>query len=289
MVEELYGLALQDFTAVRNDRAKQARAAGDRELATQIHALRKPTVAAWSLNQLVRAARGEIDALLQLGGELREVMADLGADELRELTRQRHQLVFALVQEARSLGLTRGQPLSEEAASAVRETLEATLSDSVSAEEVAAGRLSDALRVSGFGGSGVVAPPAKRSTRARSHAAGTGGTVTDIDAKRQQRDAREQRELAERAVDTAAEAVERAQAVAKLTESRLKTAREQQKTASEAVEQLRATLDEALTELQDEDRTLEVIAQEKQAAEAKLQVAKFGLTEARSLLQSMST
>ncbi|MEJ7742981.1 MAG: hypothetical protein WKF73_10745 [Nocardioidaceae bacterium] len=88
----------------------------------------KPTVAAWLTNQLVRVHREEVDALLELGADLREVMADLSGDELRELTRQRHQLVLSLVQQARSLGRSLGQPISEGVTSSVRETLEATLS-----------------------------------------------------------------------------------------------------------------------------------------------------------------
>nr|MBA2444472.1 hypothetical protein [Nocardioidaceae bacterium] len=127
--DELYGLPLEEFTSARNERVKRARADGDREVATELQGLRKPSVAAWLTNQLVRAHRDEIDALLELGGELREVMADLSGDELRELTKQRRQLVYALVQQARSLGSARGQRVTEDVAAFVKETLEATLSD----------------------------------------------------------------------------------------------------------------------------------------------------------------
>ncbi|MFV0138119.1 hypothetical protein ACLGIH_34035 [Streptomyces sp. HMX87] len=52
--DELYGLRPGDFTAARNERAKAARSAGDRELAEQIRRLRRPTLAAWAGNLLVR-------------------------------------------------------------------------------------------------------------------------------------------------------------------------------------------------------------------------------------------
>ncbi|MEJ7743055.1 MAG: hypothetical protein WKF73_11155 [Nocardioidaceae bacterium] len=96
VVDELYGLPLKEFTAARKERAKAARAEGNPELSAVIQALDKPTVAAWLTNQLVRVHREEVDALLELGADLREVMADLSGDELRELTRQRHQLVLLL-------------------------------------------------------------------------------------------------------------------------------------------------------------------------------------------------
>jgi len=292
VADELYGLALEEFTGARNDRAKRARAEGDRELATQIQSLRKPTVAAWLTNQLVRASRNELDALLQLGGELREVMADLSGDELRELTKQRHRLVFALVQQARSLGHTRGHPMSEDVASVVRETLEATLSDSASADAVASGRLTDALRVSGFGGGARAQPSAKPAARGRTSGAGAGGaggTVTSIDAKRQQREAREQREHAQRVLDAATKAVERAKAVTEQAESRLHTAQKQREAASAAVQRLRTALDEAVTELEVEDHQIELVAQEKDAAEAELHEVNRRLAEAEAVLKSLPT
>ena len=292
VADELYGLALEEFTGARNDRAKRARAEGDRELATQIQSLRKPTVAAWLTNQLVRASRNELDALLQLGGELREVMADLSGDELRELTKQRHRLVFALVQQARSLGHTRGHPMSEDVASVVRETLEATLSDSASADAVASGRLTDALRVSGFGGGARAQPSAKPAARGRTSGAGAGGaggTVTSIDAKRQQREAREQREHAQRVLDAATKAVERAKAVTEQAESRLHTAQKQREAASAAVQRLRTALDEAVTELEVEDHQIELVTQEKDAAEAELHEVNRRLAEAEAVLKSLPT
>ena len=295
--DELYALPLTEFTGARNERVKHARADGDRELAEQIQSLRKPTAAAWLTNQLVRAHRDEIDALLELGGELREVMADLSGDELRELTKQRRQLVFALVQQARSLGSARGQRVTEEVAASVRETLEATLSDSASAEAVASGRLTDALHVSGFGMGEGDGPDAEGAGRVRSRvgvtadagsgAEGRGGTVSDLDAKRQQREARERRERAQRAVDDAAKAVERSRAVAERVASRLHTAGKQRDAASAAVHPLRVALDEAITDLEAEDQQVELVTQAKDAAEAKLHEANRRLADAEAALQSM--
>ncbi|MGW4517724.1 hypothetical protein ACWEO4_38520 [Streptomyces sp. NPDC004393] len=46
VADELYGLPPGEFTAVRDERAKAARAAGDRDLAERIRRMRRPTLAA---------------------------------------------------------------------------------------------------------------------------------------------------------------------------------------------------------------------------------------------------
>ena len=51
--DELYGLALDEFTPTRTDREKQAKSAGDNDLAAQIHQLAKPNLLAWPANQLL--------------------------------------------------------------------------------------------------------------------------------------------------------------------------------------------------------------------------------------------
>lgn len=55
VVIELYGLAPEQFTAARNRVAKAAGDAGDGPGSAAIKALRKPTLAAWLANLLVRA------------------------------------------------------------------------------------------------------------------------------------------------------------------------------------------------------------------------------------------
>src|SRR3954451_21313497 len=61
-VDELYGLALDEFVPRRDALAKRLRADGRREEAAEVAALRKPSVAAWAANQAIRsqprAARG---------------------------------------------------------------------------------------------------------------------------------------------------------------------------------------------------------------------------------------
>lgn len=288
--DELYGLPLNEFTAARKQQANAARTEGDKGLSAAIQALGKPTVAAWLTNQLVRVHREEVDALLDLGAELREVMADLSGDELRELTKQRHRLVFALVQQARTLGHSLGQPISEGVASAVRETLEATLSDETSADQVSSGHLTEALQVSGFGGSDDgLSQPRKNSSRPSRKLASADATVTDLGAKRQERDARERRQRAQLGVETARKGVERAQAVSERAQDRLRTAEEQHESRDRAVQQLRESLDKAVSELDAAEQKVKAIQAEKAVAETTLGTAQQALGDAEATLESLES
>ncbi|MFI9532172.1 hypothetical protein ACIG56_02925 [Nocardia fusca] len=148
---DLYGLAPAEFVAARDARAGAARESGDRDMAAAITALRKPTVAAWAVNTLVRAAPREVDALLRLGAELRTAQRQLSGARLRELTRQRRQVVDALAERAGEVAAGQGRPVSEAVLRQVSETLTAALADSDIGEQVRAGTLATAQTYAGFG------------------------------------------------------------------------------------------------------------------------------------------
>ncbi|OEV06825.1 hypothetical protein AN219_33345, partial [Streptomyces nanshensis] len=168
VTDELYGLRPQEFTATRDDRAQRARADGQRELAKQIRALRRPTIAAWASNLLVREQGEQVAPLLRLGEELRGAHRNLDGDELRLLSRRQHQLVNALSKEAERLASQAGVPLGPQAQQEVAQTLHAVLTDPDAAQEWAAGRLSKPLAATaGFDAAAreVAAAPASSARR----------------------------------------------------------------------------------------------------------------------------
>src|SRR3954454_13095717 len=71
-ISDLYALPLERFTPERNALAAELRSEGDAEGAAAVKALRKPSAAAWAVNQLVRAEPDLVEALLGAGGELRQ-------------------------------------------------------------------------------------------------------------------------------------------------------------------------------------------------------------------------
>lgn len=140
-LDELYALRPHEFTAARNQRAAEARSAGDRELAERIRALRRPTVSAWAGNMLVRREPDKVRPLLSLGEGLREAHRNLDGEQLRELGRQQHLLVGALAREARQLAAEEGQPVGEAALHEIEATLHAVLADPEAARQWATGHL----------------------------------------------------------------------------------------------------------------------------------------------------
>jgi len=151
VLDELYALAPGDFTATRDERAKQARADGDRALATRIAALRKPLAAAWAVNLLVRAAPGPVEQLLALGESMREAQDALAGPELRELRVQQHQVLEAMRVQATGLARDEGGRLSPDAGEQVVSTLRAGMTDAAAADAVRSGRLVRVLEATGFG------------------------------------------------------------------------------------------------------------------------------------------
>lgn len=151
VADELYALPAGEFTAARNARAKAAKAAGERDLAAAITALPRPSTAAWALNQLVRRTGPDVEALLQLGAQMRAAHAALDGDRIRALGQQRHRQVAALVRQARALGAELGQPVSDAVEREIDGTLAAGVITVEAGEALRSGRLTKALSYAGFG------------------------------------------------------------------------------------------------------------------------------------------
>lgn len=141
VTDELYGLRPEEFVAARDRRAQDARKAGDQALAKEIGALRRPSLAAWVSNLLVRRQPEEVQPLLGLGEELRRAHRELDGTQLRRLARRQNEVIGALGRQARRLAAQAGHPVGEGVQREVEETLHATLADPQAAREWAAGRL----------------------------------------------------------------------------------------------------------------------------------------------------
>jgi uncharacterized coiled-coil protein SlyX len=151
VADELYEVPPDEFVALRQARQDEARADGDKALATAIGALPKPSTAAWVSNLLVRAQRPEIEGLVELGGLLREAQENLAGDQMRALSSQRSQLVSALSRQAAALARERGRRISSAIADQVEETLRAAMADPEAGEALLTGRLTSPMSYSGLG------------------------------------------------------------------------------------------------------------------------------------------
>lgn len=150
VAQELYGLAPEEFTSTRNARAKQARDAGDRELAAAVQALRKPTAGAALLNRFVRRHEDEVSQVLELGARLRDAQGRLGAAELRALDQQRRQLTAAVARQVRALGEDDGRRVTNQVTADVEETLRSAMVDPAAGRALTTGMLTDTFSANGI-------------------------------------------------------------------------------------------------------------------------------------------
>jgi len=175
--DELYGLPLDQFVPARTELAKSLRAAGRREDAKAVVALRKPSIAAWAVNQLVRTRRREIQSLFESGDELRAAQSGLleGRGDpraLRSAGERERAIVAELVGVARGLLTSEGNDLSAATLERVSDTLHAAALDEEARELVRDGRLERELRHVGLGlglgaGLGEQAPAGTRGAAPR--------------------------------------------------------------------------------------------------------------------------
>jgi hypothetical protein len=154
-IDELFALPPSEFVAARDGLAKRLRAEGDREGAQQVRELRRPTVPAWAVNQLVRQDAAGLEGLLAAGSELQEAQRQALAGSrdagLREATTRRRELIDDLTGRAADI-LSGSGTNPDPHRDAIAATLEAATLDGDAAEKVRSGRLSKELPApAGFG------------------------------------------------------------------------------------------------------------------------------------------
>ena len=139
VADELYALPLDRFTPARDARAKEAK--GDKDLVAALKALRKPSLAAWVVNLLVRREAEQVEQVLAVGAALREAQEGMDGAELRALTKQRRQLTAAVTAQARALAADEGVRVTQAVADQVEATLTAAMVDPEAARAVRSGLL----------------------------------------------------------------------------------------------------------------------------------------------------
>jgi len=224
--DALYGLPLEDFVAERAALAKRLRADGDRTTAKQVDALRKPSVAAWTVNQLVRSRGKDVGAFTDAAERLRAAQAALlegrgSAADLREAREAERSAVGRLLEVARGL-FPGGREPGEATLERVGATLHAAAADDAVREEVLSGRLLRERETSGFGDLDVelaaAVRPKPRPDPERGRRAKEEAEAEAAARKAAERERRERRASLQAALDQAV--AERKQAEAALAEAR---------------------------------------------------------------------
>ncbi len=164
-IGRLYAASPDDFVKQRDELARSLRKDGDRQAADEVKKLRKPSVAAWTVNQLARREKMRLRGLFTAGERLRaaheEVLAGAAPNALEKARDDERNAIGELVAAARALLEESGRPPSEGVLDRVRETLHAAIVDEEIGERVRAGRLEKEERATGFGFTSLPATIAK--------------------------------------------------------------------------------------------------------------------------------
>jgi len=213
-LDELYGAAPEDFVAERARLAKALKADGGGVEAERLAKLRKPSLAAWVLNRLVRDERRDVDLLLHSGHRLRTARDRDAFDQARGAERE---AIDRLTGEAAELLRQRGS-VSDAVLKQVADSLRAAAVSEEGRELLARGRFTQALESAGFDVPSALAPAAP----ARRRPAKQADPDKQRKAKAELADAKAQLRAAERAARAAEAEVETARRRVAAAEARLR-------------------------------------------------------------------
>ncbi|NGO45266.1 hypothetical protein [Streptomyces ureilyticus] len=257
VLDELYATPPSAFVARREELAAAAKTAGRVEDARRIHAARRPTLAAWAANLLLRSQPEESQQFLELGRALREAYRTLDTTGIKELSAQRRRIVFALSQQAARFAQEAGHRLSDTVQQDVESTLRAVLADPDAADRWASGRLESALTPSSEFPSGTAPAPAARAPQkpARQTAPPpTARTRTKADELAERRRQKQERlDQARRAAEEAAQRLRDKRAEQADADAVLQRARDRYAQAQQQVAAAEQQLQQARKELQRAD------------------------------------
>ena len=249
-VDELYDLPPTDFTAARNALARALRGEGQRDAADRVAKLRRPTIAAWAVNQTVRRHRDRIAALLDAGQDVRRAqrraLSGVRRSGLREATRTRRQLIDQLTDLAAEILADQGSS-PDSHRSDIAATFDAASGDDDAAETVNAAQLAATLPItSEFGELGGLSVLPEPEDEAEAETAAD--EVDEVDEADRERAAQKRRE-AIRAVEEVrrelAAAEDEAREAADAAASRAAAAEQADRAAQEAKEAWRRLQREA--------------------------------------------
>ena len=167
--QDLYGLPLPCFIPERQALVKALRNQQRREEATEVAGMRKPSVAAWAVNQLVRTQSKAIRALFEAGDDLAREQAGAAsgqrtADALRKANRRQRDALDDLLRAAEGLLSSEGHPLTVPTLERVTDTLRAASIDGASREQVTDGCLPQELQFAGMGIGDLAVVPLESTT-----------------------------------------------------------------------------------------------------------------------------
>jgi hypothetical protein len=243
-VDELFKLPLVDFIGARNALAAQLKKSGQANDANLVKTLAKPSVSAWTVNQLYWHHRAAFDKLLAAGQRLRGKVTDV-----RGALGARHEALLRLADLATSLLSDAGHNPSPDTIRRVTTTLEAL---SALSNGPTLGRLTQDVDPPGFESlaslslSAGALKPVKEPAR-----------VTALQAAREEKTRQAKIAAAKASLQTAKKALADAHAEAKRADKQLREADEQFKQAKAEAAEAGRTVEDARRAVEKASKELE--------------------------------
>jgi hypothetical protein len=177
-VDKLYQAPLADFTSARNALVARIKAAHGADAAAHVKALVKPSIAAWTLNQLYWRHQAEFMALLMAGDALRLVQQQrLGGAEVDVAppTRSRQSAIDTLLALATDILKEGGHAPSPDMRQRLLGSLDALAAYGTGSLAPKAGRLTEDVPAPGFAAlAGLAVPAPDEHAAAQEHPSGSG-------------------------------------------------------------------------------------------------------------------
>jgi DNA repair exonuclease SbcCD ATPase subunit len=237
-VDRLFGLPLNEFTSARNELARRLKNEGDDGGADEIRAVGKPSISAWTINQLSRREPNAVRDLLRAGEAVRKaqkrLLREAGTpDSLRDALAKERKAIDSLTDRARSVLETAGRPATEGMLQRIARTLQVAAVENDGRELLRAGRLTVDLEPTGFEAFAGVELPPRRS----------GAAHDELSDRRRRKEEHQQR------VSEAQQQLRDLENAAREAESQAKRAAAAAAETQRAAESARSAADAAAAEL----------------------------------------
>ena len=154
-LDRLYAASPEEFVEIRKHLAVELKESGDEEGSAKIKEAKKPTVAAWALNQLSRLNSPELKGLFDSSEKLAGAK---GGKASREAAGARHHAVSQLVEAAASYLEESGRSANASLKEKITETLYAVATDEEARTLLERGWLAKEVKSGSLGGFEIAAP-----------------------------------------------------------------------------------------------------------------------------------
>jgi hypothetical protein len=302
-VDELFKLPLADFTGARNALAKRLKQSGRANDANLVKTLTKPSVSAWTVNQLYWHYREEFDTLLAAGQRVRKAQVSGSASKLADMRAAldaRREALIELAELASSLLRESGSNPSPETIRRITTTLEAI---SALVDGPTLGRLTQDVDPPGFeslasfmAGTGTTkaTQPARKISQPAAIATSQRKATTTDQQQKANREAQQREELRQAKIAVAKITLQMAKKTLVDARSAAQTLEMQQKKASTEAKQTQKQLREAEERFKKASAAFEAateradnVAEEAAAATKAVEHAKRAVDNAAKELESL--